>query len=154
MSHTMQKSEDSVCLTFGELRPNGVLGSSAPPRSTTNRAVEYGSAGSQARHLPDGDGGAVPEVDQGDLYEQGRERRLVEVPGGLLEDPVWHRIRPVGKAGGGLRERQRGALGFGEVGCLPPSRHREEALVRFALLLEVAGVHVHAVAAAVDLGRA
>jgi hypothetical protein len=76
------------------------------------------------------------------------------VPGGLLEDPVGHRIRPVAQACGGLGERQRGAFGFGEVGRLSLGRHREEPLVRFARLLEVAGVHVDAVAAAVDLGCA
>src|SRR5215208_248455 len=122
--------------------------------SATDRALLRRSAGSRARHLPDGHCGAVPEVDQGDLYDQGRQRRLVVVPGGLLEYPVGNRIRPVAQAGGGLGERQRGALGVAEVGRLSPGRHREQALVRFARFLEVAGVHVYAVAAAVDLGRA
>src|SRR5437867_2267514 len=53
----------------------------------------------------------------------------------------------------GLSERQGGALGLGEPGRIPPGGHREEALVRFAFLLEVAGVHVDADAAAMDLAR-
>ena len=64
----------------------------------------------------------------------------------------WHR-RLCGY-GATVGESQCGAFGVGEVGRLPPGRHREEALVRFSRLLEVAGVHVDAVAAAVDLGRA
>src|SRR3712207_9514952 len=110
-----------------------------PPRSTlfpyTTLFRSGGSAAPLPRRLPDGDGRAVPEVDQGYLDDQGRQRRRVVVAGGVLEDPVGHRVGAVGKARGRLRERQRGALGFGVVGRLPPGRHGEDPLVRLAGLL-------------------
>ena len=41
-------------------------------------------------------------------------------------------------------EREGGAFGVGELGCLPPGRHCEEPLVCFASLLEEASVTVNA----------
>src|SRR5918993_2246079 len=67
---------------FCELRIDGVLRSSARPRSATNRVVLCHSAGVRARWLPHGDGKAVPKTYSGDLYDQGREGRLVVVAGG------------------------------------------------------------------------
>jgi len=57
------------------------------------------------------------------------------VPGGVFPDLVGHRVRPVAEPSDGLGERQRGAFGLGEPGRIPPGRHREETLVRFAFLL-------------------
>src|SRR5207245_8454550 len=99
------------------------------------RAARCRSASPLACHLSGGDVEAVPDVDRGDGEDQGRQRRLVVVPGGLVPDVVWYRVRPVVEPGDSLRECQSGALGIGEVGRLPPGRHGEEALVGFAGLL-------------------
>jgi hypothetical protein len=64
-----------------------------------------------ARHLPGSNVEAVPDVDQGDLDDQGCKRRLVVVPGGLVPDVVRYRVRPITETGGGLGERQSGAFG-------------------------------------------
>jgi hypothetical protein len=75
-------------------------------------------AGARARHLPGGDVEAVPEVDQGDVDDQGRQRWLVIVPGGLAPDLVGYRVRPVAELRGGLGQRQRGAFGVGDFAAL------------------------------------
>jgi hypothetical protein len=41
-------------------------------------------AGARARHLPGGDVEAVPEVDQGDVDDQGRQRWLVVLAPGVV----------------------------------------------------------------------
>jgi hypothetical protein len=55
--------------------------------------------------------------------------------------------------GYGLGQRERGALGVGEVRRLSPCCDRVDALVGLARCLELAGVHVDADAAAIDLAR-
>ena len=107
-----------------------------------------------ACHLPGGGIEAVEEVGCGDHKDQGRESLLVVVLGGLVPDRVWDRVGPVGKPGDGLGEREGGTFGVSEVGCLPPGRHGEEALVCFACLLGAACARVHAEATAIDLARA
>ena len=97
---------------------------------------------------------AVEAVGCGAQEDQDRQSLLVVVPGGLVRDLVWDRVGPVGKAGDGLGEREGGTFGVGEVGCLPPGRHGEEALVCFACLLGAACARVNAEAAAIDLARA
>src|SRR5215213_1884435 len=107
-----------------------------------------------SRYLPGGDVEAVPDVDASDVEDQGRKRLLVVMAGGLVPDLVRYRVRPIAEPGRGLGERQRGALGVGEVGCLSPGRHCEEPLVCFAELLGDARMLDGADAAAVDLARA
>jgi hypothetical protein len=107
-----------------------------------------------ARHLPDGGVETVEEVGRGDHQDQCRESLLVVVPGGLVPDWVWDRVGLVGKAGDGLGERECGTFGVGEVGCLPPCCHGEEALVCLARLFGAACARVHAEATAIDLARA
>jgi hypothetical protein len=60
------------------------------------------------------------------------------MPGGLLENLVRYWIGPITEPGDGLGERQRSAFGVAKVGRIPPGRHCEEALVRFARLLGIA----------------
>src|SRR5438105_10255551 len=60
------------------------------------------------RHLPGGGVEAVEEVGRGDHEDQGREPLLVVVPGGLVPDRVWDRVRPIGEPGDGLGEREGG----------------------------------------------
>jgi hypothetical protein len=50
----------------------------------------------RARHLPGGGVEAVEEVGRGDHEDQGCEPLLVVVPGGLVPDRVWDRVRPIG----------------------------------------------------------
>jgi hypothetical protein len=107
-----------------------------------------------ARHLPGGGIEAVEKVGRGDHEDQRRESLLVVVPGGLVIDLVWDRVGPVGKPSDGLGEREGGTFGVGEVGCLSPGRHGEEALVGFACLLGAACARVHTEATAIDLARA
>jgi hypothetical protein len=64
------------------------------------------------------------------------------VPGGLVPDRVGYRISPVAEPGDDLGERQRGAFGVGEAGCIPPGRQCKEALVRFACLLEIVEIEL------------
>ncbi len=104
-----------------------------------------------ACHLPGGGIEAVEEVGRGDHEDQGRESLFVVVPGGLVVDLVWDRVGPVGNPGDGLGERKGGTFGVGEVGCLPPGHHGEEALVCFACLLGTACARVNAEATAIDL---
>ena len=73
---------------------------------------------------------------------------------GLVPDLVRYRVGTVGETGGGLGQRQRGALGVAEIRRLAPRRDQEDALAALAGVLELAGVDVHAHAAAVDLARA
>ena len=107
-----------------------------------------------ARHLPGGGIEAVEEVGSGDREDQGRQSLLIVVPGGLVVDLVWDRVGLVGETGDSLGEREGGTFGVGEVGCLPPGRHGEEALVCFACLLSAACARVNAEATAIDLARA
>src|SRR6266446_10692961 len=107
-----------------------------------------------ACHLPGGGVEAVEEVGRGDHEDQSRESLLVVVPGGLAPDRVWDRVGPVGKPGDGLGEREGGTFGVGEVGCLAPGRHGEEALVCFACLPGAARARVNAEATAIDLAGA
>src|SRR6266851_3086060 len=77
------------------------------------------------RHLLGGDVEAVPNVDQGDRDNQGRERRLVVVPSSLVPYLVRYRVRPITEPGDGLGECQRSAFSIGEVGRIPPGSHFE-----------------------------
>src|SRR5258707_3446056 len=112
------------------------------------------SPGHCARHLPGGGVEAVEEVGRGNHEDQGREPLLCVVPAGLVPDLVGDRVRPIGETGGSLGEREGGTFGVGEVGCLPPGRHCEEALVCFACLPGATCARVNAEAAAIDLARA
>jgi O-acetylserine/cysteine efflux transporter len=91
-----------------------------------------------ASHLPGGDVETVVDVGGRDHEDQGGEAPLIVVPGGLGPDLVGHRVRPVAESGHGLGEGQRGRLGAGEAGCLPPGRDAEEPLVGLARCLRVA----------------
>jgi hypothetical protein len=62
-------------------------------------------------------------------------------------------VRAATTAGCGLGQRERGARGVGEVRRLSPCCDRVDALVGLARCLELAGVHVDADAAAIDLAR-
>src|SRR6266487_5164966 len=104
-------------------------------------------------HLSGGGVEAVEEVGRGYHEDQGRESLLVVVLAGLAPDLVGNRVRPIGETGGSLGEREGGTFGVGEVGCLPPGRHGEEALVCFACLPGAACTRVNAVATAIDLAR-
>src|SRR5216683_2959744 len=132
-----------------------------PPTQTTSGAPTGGavtarcrSPGHCARHLPGSGVEAVEEVGRGDHEDQGREPLLVVVPAGLVPDLVGDRVRPIGETGGSLGEREGGTFGVGEVGCLPPGCHGEEALVCFTCLLGAACARVNAEATAIDLARA
>jgi hypothetical protein len=107
-----------------------------------------------ACHLPGGDIEAVEEVGGADHEDQGRESLLVVVPGGLLPDLVWDRVGLVSKPGNGKGSREGGTFGVGEVGCLPPGGHGEEALVCFACPLGAACARINAQATAIKLARA
>src|SRR5579871_2972890 len=127
--------------------------------SASGRVAFHGPAGLRGlppltRDLLRGHVEAIPDIDRSDGEEQGRQGRLVIVPGRLVPDLVGDRVRPVAKSGYGLGERQRGALGIGEVGGVAPRRHGEEPFIGLAGILEVAGVHVDAYTAAVDLAGA
>ena len=65
---------------------------------------------------------------------------LVVVASGLVPDVVRDGVRPVGEPGHGLGQRERGALGVGEVRRLSPGGDHEDALVGLARGLELAGV--------------
>src|SRR5579863_1513858 len=97
---------------------------------------------------------AVEEVGGSDHEEQGGKSLLVVVAGGFVPNRVRDRVGPVGKPGDGRSERQRGAFGIGEVGCLAPGRDGEEALIRLAGPLGAACAGVNAKATAIDLARA
>src|SRR5690242_10689701 len=105
-------------------------------------------------HLPGGDVEAVEEVGHPDHEDQGRKSLLVVMPGGLVPDVVWDRVRPVGQSGDGLGECEGGSFGLCEVGRLSPGCHGEEALVCFAGLLRTACARVNTEATAIDLTRA
>ena len=79
------------------------------------------------------------------------ERLLVEVLRCLVPDVVRHRIGLVAEPRHRLGQRERGALGIGEVRRVAPGRDREDAVVGLSGLLQRAGVHADADAAAVDL---
>jgi len=79
------------------------------------------------------------------------ELPLAEMTRGLGEDLFGHRDALVRKPRPGLGESQGGALGIGKQSSLAPGRNREDALVAFALPLQIGGVHEDADAAAVDL---
>ncbi len=117
-------------------------------------ALRAASLPSCARHLSGGGVEAVEEVGRGDHDDQGREPLLVVVPGGLVPDLVGDRVGPVGEPGSSLGEREGGTFGVGEVGCLPPGRHGEEALFCFACLPGATCARVNAGATAIDLARA
>jgi hypothetical protein len=74
--------------------------------------------------------------------------------GGLGPDVVGNRIRAIAEARHGFGERERGALGVGEVGRLAPGRDREQAVVALAGLSCFTDATVDARTAAVDLARA
>ena len=107
-----------------------------------------------ACHLPSSGIEAVEEIGYADHKDQGSQSLLVVVADGLVVDLVWDGVGPIGKPGDGLGECEGGTFGVGEVGCLPPGRHSEEALVRFACLLSATCARVNAEATAIDLARA
>ena len=86
-------------------------------------------------HLPGGKFSRFKTLISPNLDEQGGERGLVIVPGGLVPDRVWDRVRPVTETGDCFGQRQCGALGITEVRSFLPGRHREDPLVGFAGLL-------------------
>src|SRR5262245_9247583 len=104
--------------------------------------------------LPHGDIEAVPYIDVGDGNDQARKRRCIVISGSLAPDLVRHGVRSVAYPRERLRQCQGGAFGVGEVECLAPGCHSEEALIRFAGPLGNARVHVNAGAASVDLACA
>jgi len=71
--------------------------------------------------------------------------------GDLVPELVGHRVGPVAQARDRLGERQRGALGVGEVGRVPPGGHGEQLLLGGVRFLGVAPAVVDAEAAPVDL---
>src|SRR5271166_177987 len=107
-----------------------------------------------ACHLPGSGVNAVEQVGRGDHQDDRGEALLVVVVSRLVPDLVWYRVRPVAEASGGLGQGQGGALSVGEVGRLPPRRHREQPLIGLASLLRLLGAHVNAGAAAIDLAGA
>jgi ketosteroid isomerase-like protein len=107
-----------------------------------------------AGDLPGGRVYAVERVDHRDRDDECGELRFAVVARGLIPDLVSHRVGSVGDPGGGLGERQRGALGVAEIRRLAPRRDGVDARAALARVLELAGVDVHARAAAVDLARA
>src|SRR5205809_6719925 len=76
------------------------------------------------------------------------------MPCDVLPDVVGYRIGPIAEPRDGLSKRQCGAFRAAEVRCIAPGGHCEEALVGFALLFQVARMHVHTYTAAIDLARA
>ena len=76
---------------------------------------------------------------------------LVVVVGGLVPDRVGHGVGAVGEAGRRLGQRQRGALGVGEVRRLPPRDDGAHSRSSSRPPWRGAGAHVDADAAAVDL---
>src|SRR5215212_9698080 len=157
MPSVMKRSLYSSCthcwsLLIVELGSSGFTSQVCPSYRSRCCATRRCSAPGP-RHLPGGDVEAVEEIGRSDTEDQGSKPSLIVVPCGLAPDLVRHRIRPVAKARGCLSERQRGALGIGEVGRLPPGRHREDAFVGLAHLLGAACARVNAGAAAVDLTR-
>jgi len=79
-----------------------------------------GGAQPPAGHLPGGDVEAVEDGGGGDREDQGGQRRLVVMPGGLIPDLVGYRVHPVAAPGDGFGDRQRRALGVGEVRRIRP----------------------------------
>src|SRR5206468_4812318 len=75
------------------------------------------------------------------------------MPSDVLPDVVGYRIGPIAEPRDGLSKRQCGAFRTAEVRCIAPGGHCEEALVGFALLFQVARMHVHTYTAAIDLAR-
>jgi len=73
----------------------------------------------------------------------GRQLRFAVVARGLIPHVVGHRVGTVGETGGGLRERQRGALGVAEIRRLAPRRDGVDALAALPCVLEVTGVEVY-----------
>ncbi len=74
--------------------------------------------------------------------------------GGLVPDRIRHRVLAIGKARDGFGQRQRGALGVGEIGRVAPGRDGEQALVGLAQLAGDLRMHVDTDAAAIDLAGA
>src|SRR3989442_10389641 len=97
-------------------------------------APEAASASVLGRRLPRGRVEAVEEIRRGDPQHQSRELLLVVVLGGGVPNRVRNRIGPVVQPCG-LGERESGALGVGEVRCIPPGRYGEQLLVRHSGLL-------------------
>src|SRR5215831_3404385 len=98
-------------------------------------------------HLPRGDVETVPEIREGDRDHQRTEIGLGEMSRSFLPYLVRYRIRSVAEPRGGLRERERGALGLRVVRGLTPCRESEDPCVALTELLERATVHVDADAA-------
>src|SRR6266540_3918316 len=132
-------------------RCSGFRGSLPGLRAVGAGGSAHPLCGPFAGHLAGGDVEPVPGVDRGDVGDQGGQRWLAVVLGGLVPDFAGHRVGPVGQPGGGLGQGQGGPLGFGEVGGVPPGRQGGQALVGLAGLLGRAGVHIEADGAAVDL---
>src|SRR5438477_11115488 len=155
---TAHKDWNRVCQNARQSAPDLELRASNPSHRLLIYQTKTGPLSASlplcARHLPGGGIEAVEEVGRGDHEDQGCEPLLVVVPAGLVPDRVWDRVGPIGETGGSLGEREGGTFGVGEVGCLPPGRHGEEALVCFACLLGAACARVNAEAAAIDLARA
>src|SRR6266545_239910 len=101
--------------------------------------------------LPRGDVETIPGVDRGDREHERGELRVVVVARGVVPHVVRNGVRAIGETGSRLGERQSGPLGLGEVRDISPDGDRVDALIGFARMLELAGVHVDADAATVDL---
>src|SRR5215510_16582266 len=102
-------------------------------------------------NLASADVEAIPDVNRPDGKKQPGQRLLVVMPGGLIPDFIGDRIRAVAEPCHSFREGQRCTFGICKVRCVTPDGYGEKALIRFAGLPDLTGVHVHADAAAVDL---
>jgi len=112
-----------------------------------------GGFGPFAGDLSGGDVEAVPDIGHGDVQDEGGKLRFVVVTLGFVPNVVGDGVGTIAESCDGFGEREGGAFGIGEVGCVAPSGDGEEALHGFLRLLE-AKAHVHADAATVDLAGA
>src|SRR5690606_32630878 len=131
----------AVCVT-GTLGP-----AEGRPGTGAGAGRPAGSGGGEGEAV--GDRQAVPGVDDDDLEHQLGQLVLVEDRPGGVDDLVGH----VGVADPGdrLGQRQGRPLALVEQRHLAPGRQHVEALLRLALGPQVAGVHVEAVGAPVEL---
>src|SRR5215213_6341251 len=95
-----------------------------PPRLTMtridDRAARCRSGCPFSRHLPGRGVEAVPDVDQRDLEDQCRTRRLVVVLGNLVPYIIGHRVCSITEPGDSFGERQGGAFRVAKVGRVSP----------------------------------
>src|SRR5215472_14935205 len=96
----------------------------------------------------------IEGVDPRDVDDKCCKASFIVVPCGVIPDLVAHRVWTIAQACRSFGERERGALGIGEIRRFTPCADCENASIRLTHILQGVGMHLDADAAAVDLARA